>query len=345
MKIVLISSFVPFIDGGGRFIVEWLETKLLEHGHRVERFYLPFIDSPDALLEQITAFRLIDVSESCDRLIAFRPPSHVVRHPNKVLWFIHHIRIYYDLWDSRFRPVPDTATGRSFRQALFDLDTRTISEAKKVFTNSQTVADRLQKYNGLAAQPLYPPILNPSRFRHDGYGDEIVAICRIVWHKRQKLLVEAMRFVKTDVRLRICGEAFDPQEAQALCELATSCGHADRIIIENRWISEEEKADYLASALAVAYLPVDEDSYGYPSLEAAHSRKCVITATDSGGVLELVEHGRNGLIVPPDPVAFAEAMDTLYRDRASARRMGEANLRRLTELKIDWSHVVEALTS
>jgi glycosyltransferase involved in cell wall biosynthesis len=228
---------------------------------------------------------------------------------------------------------------------LFDLDTRTIAEAKKVFTNSQTVADRLKKYNGLSAQPLYPPILNPSRFRHDDYGDEVVAICRIAWHKRQQLLVEAMRFVKTDVRLRICGKADDPRVGQALSELAMSCRRGDRIIVENRWISEEEKARYLASALAVAYLPIDEDSYGYPSLEAAHSRKCVITTTDSGGVLELVEDGSNGVVVPPEPAAIAEAMDSLYRDRASARRMGEANLRRLSELKIDWSHVVEALTS
>ncbi|MDO9245520.1 MAG: glycosyl transferase family 1, partial [Phenylobacterium sp.] len=35
MKIVLASSFVPFINGGARFIVEWLEEKLLEHGHEV----------------------------------------------------------------------------------------------------------------------------------------------------------------------------------------------------------------------------------------------------------------------------------------------------------------------
>ena len=33
-------------------------------------------------------------------------------------------------------------------------------------------------------------------------------------------------------------------------------------------------------ALAVAYVPDDEDSYGYPSLEAAHARKAVLTASD-----------------------------------------------------------------
>src|SRR5688572_11257455 len=103
MKIILASSFVPFIHGGARFIVEWLETKLCEHGHQVERFYLPFVDAPQQLLEQIAGFRLIDLSERCDRLITFRPPSYVIQHPNKVVWFIHHIRVFYDLWTSPYR--------------------------------------------------------------------------------------------------------------------------------------------------------------------------------------------------------------------------------------------------
>ena len=36
MKIVLASTFVPFINGGARFIVEWLQEQLLAHGHEVD---------------------------------------------------------------------------------------------------------------------------------------------------------------------------------------------------------------------------------------------------------------------------------------------------------------------
>jgi hypothetical protein len=53
MKIVLASSTVPFIKGGGRFIVDWLEEKLIEYGHEAERLWLPFEDRPDKLLGQI----------------------------------------------------------------------------------------------------------------------------------------------------------------------------------------------------------------------------------------------------------------------------------------------------
>jgi glycosyltransferase involved in cell wall biosynthesis len=345
MKIVIASSFVPFVHGGGRFIVDWLEIKLREYGHQVERFYLPFIDRPEDLFDQILAFRLIDIGSACDRLIAIRPPAHVLPHPNKVLWFIHHIRCLYDLWDSPYRFVPDNASGRAVRSAMIDLDTRTIREAKRVFTNSQVVASRLQHFNGIAAKPLYPPILAPERFRHDQYGDEIVVICRIELHKRQLLLVQAMRHVKTPVKLRLCGTSMSPTY---LDEIEATIGRyqlQSRINFENRWISEEEKVERLAPALAIAYLPLDEDSYGYCSLEAGHARKCVLTTTDSGGVLELVMDGVNGFVVPPDPLALAEAMDRLFVDRALTARMGEANCRRIAEMAIDWPTVVDSLTS
>src|SRR5262245_12361074 len=345
MKIVVASSFVPFVHGGGRFIVDWLELKLREYGHQVERFYLPFIDRPQDLFDQILAFRLVDVSSACDRLIAIRPPAHVLPHPNKVLWFIHHIRSFYDLWDSPYRFVPDNPSGRAIRSALIDLDTRMIREAKRVFTNSQEVATRLQHFNGILATPLYPPILAPERFRNDGYGDEIVVICRIELHKRQSLLVEAMRHVKTPVKLRLCGTSMSSAHLDEIAATISRHGLQSKITFENRWISEDEKVERLAPALAVAYLPQDEDSYGYCSLEAGHASKCVLTAHDSGGVLELIKDGVNGLVVAPEPMALADAMDRLFIDRIRTAQMGEANNRRIAEMAIDWTTVVDSLTS
>lgn len=345
MRIVLVSSFVPFIKGGARFIVEWLEGKLQESGHQVERFYLPFVESEDVLLEQLLAYRLLDISENADRLIAFRPPSHIVRHPNKVLWFIHHIRGYYDLMGTPYQSFQNTNLGHATREALVQIDTVGLKEARRVFSNSQIVANRLKAYNGIEATPLYPPIFAPERFYHSAYGDEIVSICRIEPHKRQFLLVDAMRFTKTPVRLRLCGRSASPAYEKQINSLIAASPAADRIVFDNRWISEEEKAERLASALAVAYLPVDEDSYGYPSLEAAHARKPVITLDDAGGVLEFVDNEKNGLVSEADPRAIAHMLDRLFEDRAMTERLGANSRNRITELKIDWNHVVESVTS
>ena len=154
-----------------------------------------------------------------------------------------------------------------------------------------------------------------------------------------------MQYVKTPVKLRLAGTASSPEYGRQLIKMTHDLGLQDRVILEDRWISEDEKAQMLKTALAVAYLPKDEDSYGYPSLEGAHARKAIVTTTDSGGVLELVEHGRNGLISEPDPRDLAQQFDRLHADRQAVAAMGQASMDRLTEMKIDWGTVVERLTS
>src|SRR5439155_21755762 len=110
-------------------------------------------------------------------------------------------------------------------------------------------------------------------------------------------------------------------------------------------ISEDAKMDLFAAALAGAYPAFDEDSYGYTTLESACARKPIVTCTDSGGTLELVRDGIEGLVVPPAPHALAEAFDVLYSDRERARTLGEAARDRLENLGISWPHVVHRLTS
>lgn len=342
MKIGIVSSAVPLINGGGRFIAEWLQIQLRERGHATEIVYIPSADNPDTLLQQMAAFRSIDLS-AFERVITFRPPAHVVQHPCKVVWFIHHIRIFYDLWDGPYRPFPDTARWRALRAQIIRADTGALTEAHSVFTNSRVVADRLAQYNDIAAEVLYPPVLAPERFRSGDYGDEIVCVCRVEHHKRQHLLVEAMAHTQTPVRLRLCGAATNPAYVDSLREMAKQHGVQDRISIENRWITEDEKADALENALASAYVPFDEDSYGYPTIEAAHARRCTVTVNDSGGVPEFVTDGINGLIMPPDAKALGAAFDRLYADRAWAARMGEAASERVEALGIDWDTVISKL--
>jgi glycosyltransferase involved in cell wall biosynthesis len=92
------------------------------------------------------------------------------------------------------------------------------------------------------------------------------------------------------------------------------------------------------SALLSAYhacemlvLPSEYEAFGLVLAEAmACAKPCVSTRV--GGVPEVVEDGRTGLLVPPrDPAALAEALTTLLGDRARARKMGESGLLRARE--------------
>jgi glycosyltransferase involved in cell wall biosynthesis len=343
MKVGLVSSAVPLVQGGYRLIVEWLADELRKRGHEPEIIYLPTADGPDTVLNEMAALRAMRFGEVFDRVITFRPPAHVIQHPRKVAWFIHHLRLFYDLWDSPYRPFPDNDQYRALRSAIVAADTNALVSAHKVFSNSRVVADRLAQYNGVDAEVLYPPVHAPERFRSGDYGDEIVCVCRMVHHKRQHLLIEALGLTKTAVRLRLCGSGYGPDYVASLRDAAARLDVGERLVIDDRWITEEEKVAILETALAAAYVPLDEDSYGYPTLEAAHARRATITLSDAGGVLEFVVDGGNGLVAEPEPASIAAVFDRLYADRALAQRLGEAALQRIDELGVNWDRVVERL--
>jgi glycosyltransferase involved in cell wall biosynthesis len=76
-------------------------------------------------------------------------------------------------------------------------------------------------------------------------------------------------------------------------------------------------------------------------VEAFASRKAVITATDSGGPVELVRDGETGFIVRPDPKEVAEKLDLLASDPGRAEKMGEKAFRMVSGMT--WQKAVRKL--
>lgn len=343
MNVLVASTFVPFIRGGDSKIVNDLCAALSRRGHEVDTILLPFHPDPFSIPEQFLALRLLDVSDKGDVLIAIRTPSYLLRHPNKVVWFIHHHRPAYDLWGTAHQDVADTPGGLSLREPVLHADDLGLREAKALFANSKVTARRLREFNRLDADVLYPPLAEGEKFGVGSYGDYVFCPSRITPTKRQRLLVEAMASVRSGVRLILAGAPDTPEHFYAIEHAVNRLGVSDRVELRARWISEQEKRDLFAGALACAYVPYDEDSYGYVTLEAFQARRPVITCTDSGGTLELVEEGLTGLVVEPDPQDVAKAMDALFADRRRAKKLGEAGDRRVQALGISWDRVVERL--
>jgi glycosyltransferase involved in cell wall biosynthesis len=69
----------------------------------------------------------------------------------------------------------------------------------------------------------------------------------------------------------------------------------------------------------------------------------VVTLTDSGGPLEFVRDGENGMVVEPDATAIAGALDVLAGDSALAERLGKAGRETLLASVPDWPGVVAKL--
>jgi glycosyltransferase involved in cell wall biosynthesis len=343
LRILVASSFTPYVPGGGTAIVDDLTSALRSRGHEVDTVLLPVAPEAAALPQHLLSLRLIDVTRAGDVLIAIRPPAHALRHPRKVLWFIHHQRDLYDLWGTRYQNVADDREGVVLREAVRRADDAYLREARTIYTNSAVVRERLWRFNRVGAEVLHPPLAEGVTFHSNGYGDYIFAPSRLSAIKRQALLVEAMAHVSSKVRLVVAGPPDEPEQLQRLERLVAENELGRRVELLGGWISEEHKRELFAGALACAYVPYDEDSYGYVTLESFHARKPVITCTDSGGTLELVQDGVNGAVVEPRPEALARAFDELMEDKARAQSLGEAAFSQLAELEISWDTVVERL--
>ena len=342
MRIIIVSTIVPFIEGGGTFIVDWLYEMLRNYGYETEVITIPFHPNPPEMIEQMLSLRLFDVS-GADLLIAIRTPSYIISHPNKVLWLLHQHRQAYDLWGTPFQDIPNTPEGLRIREAIIQSDNLFLKEAKKIFTISKVVSNRLKKFNGIDSEVLYPPLMDSEKFYCNEYGDYIFYPSRINKIKRQHLAIEAMKYTKSDVKLAVAGDADTKEQLEYVESIIKKNNLGRKVRLIGRWISQEEKIELFANSLGCIFIPYDEDSYGYVSLEAYHSRKPVITCNDSGGTLEIVEDGLNGFVISPDPQIIAEAMDKLYYNRALVKKMGEAGYEKLIAMNISWDNVVKKL--
>jgi glycosyltransferase involved in cell wall biosynthesis len=79
----------------------------------------------------------------------------------------------------------------------------------------------------------------------------------------------------------------------------------------------------LLQGCKVFVLPSRFETFGIVILEAMAFRKPVV-ATTAGGMPEIIENGKNGILVTPDdPDALAESVIKLLTDEALQLRLGE----------------------
>jgi glycosyltransferase involved in cell wall biosynthesis len=326
---------------------ESLVRALQEAGHEAEMVSIPFKwYPPGELVHQMAMWRSVDLSESngipIDMVIALRFPAYLVRHERKVVWLIHQHRTAYELWDHpRFADMSRHEEGTAVRDLIHRADRIALGEAKRIFTNSDNVRDRLWRSLGIPAEALYHRSSMCEALLEDDPGppgDYVLFPSRLDPIKRQSLAVDAMRHVRSGVRLVLVGTGPAEPEVRAQVE---RLGVDDRVELAGS-VSDRRLRDLYLGALAVYYGPFDED-FGYVTLEAMAARRPVVVTTDSGGPLELVRDGATGLVVAPKARAVAGAFDRLAADRERAAAMGGAGRRALEEHVPAWPDVVARL--
>ncbi len=334
---------MPFVRGGAEALVRELVRQLEVHGCLVERVSVPFKWYPkQELMAHAAAWRLLDLSESCGRpidlVIPTKFPAYCVRHPRKVAWLMHQYRAAYDLCGTEYADFDHREEDTAVRERLRDLDREMLGECAAVYTISRTTSDRLTRFNGVPSRPLYHPSPLAPSLRAGPYGDYFLSVGRLETVKRVELAISAMAYVPAPARLLIAGEGTFRHGLERRIE---ELGLGSRVTLLGA-VDEPTLVELYAGARGVVFAPFDED-YGYVTLEAFEARKPVVTATDSGGVLEFVQHGVNGLVCQPAAEALGEALAALASQPARAAALGEAGYD--STRAISWDGVVAALTA
>jgi glycosyltransferase involved in cell wall biosynthesis/phosphoheptose isomerase len=180
------------------------------------------------------------------------------------------------------------------------------------------------------ALPGLPPASRP----------RLVAVGRLVERKGFDLAVRALALLP-DVELVVVGgppaaALADDPEARRLGALARDLGVADRFVLTGQRAHEAMPAIYRSADVVLA-VPWYEP-FGITPLEAAACGRPLVGSA-VGGLLDSVEDGVTGVLVPPrDVAALADAVRDLLDDPEGAARMGRRARARAVE-RFDWSVV------
>lgn len=340
-KIIITASQVPFNRGGAELHVNFLLQNLISRGYDAEIVALPYKWYPEnSLYDSMLAWRLIDLSESngekIDLVIATKFPSYGAIHSNKVSWVIHQYRQVYDLYDTK-EGLKYSENGERIKARVELYDKKCLLESRKIFANSQNVANRLKKYNDIDAEALYHPPSLVGRYFTEGYGDYILSVGRLDRLKRNALLLESMCFCDKSIKAKIAGKG---PEMEELRRAAKKLNILERVEFLG-YVPDDDLLKLYANAFAVYFAPIDED-YGYISLEAYLSKKPVITCNDSGGVLEFVKNNENGYITLVDAKELGQCINKLYNNKKLCQEFGEEGYNKVKD--ISWDNVIDKLT-
>lgn len=326
-------------------------------------------------------FSELDVSHF-DVVISTKYPAWMVQHPNHICYIQHKLRGLYDTYPDNFsleyvtesKEIAKLQTfmraNQGTREALgeffdrinllqdmvlelpesaFDFPGPLIREIVHFLDGIGLATEAIKKYcaiaNNVVKRENYFPanvkvetIYHPP-IREDFYcgkSDYIFTASRLEQgSKRTDLLIEAMRYVEADIKFKIAGTGSD---LPYLRQLANDDPRIEFV----GFVNDTELVKYYADALAVLYIPYDED-YGLITIEAMMSSKPVITTIDSGGPNEFVVYGETGYSVPLEPRAIAERIDYLAVVPEKAKRMGLKAKEKVKE--ITWKNTVEKLLS
>lgn len=157
----------------------------------------------------------------------------------------------------------------------------------------------------------------------------IGVVGRIAKDKGQDLALEALTLVKDrypHLHLALIGRTADQEFEKALSAQAALAHLTDRV----HFVGPQSSLAPLVDSLDLLLVPSAMESFGLAALEAMLRGKAVV-ASNVGGLPELVEHEKTGLVVIREPRVWADAIASLLDCPERRESMGREGRSRAKE--------------
>jgi len=208
VKVLVASTFVPFVQGGSRVIASDLVTAIRSRGHEVDTIDIPTTSRWDEVLAETLSIRLLEVGEEADVLIATRPPSYACATPTSASGSSTPPRRLRPLGDA-LQDFPRVRTGSRCARRSTATTPPTWARRGRSSRSPAPSPGACRSTTGSTRRCSIPPF-GPGRFYCEPGEDYVFYPSRITSHKRQMLAIEAACHLRSDVRVVIAGAPGEP---------------------------------------------------------------------------------------------------------------------------------------
>lgn len=234
--------------------------------------------------------------------------------------------------------IPAVCHVRDF-ETLTGLERLAARSTRRFIYVSQAVADCYTRQgvpaeqgvvipNAVTLEAIEPP--DPGQRAEFGWGCEhFVAanVGRLVPWKGQDVFLRAVACLMPRIphlRALVIGGADDNPSSRVFADdlyrLSHSLGIEDRVVFTGH---RRDATRLMGMADVVVHTATKPEPFGRVVIEAMATGRPIV-ATQAGGVLDVVQHEKTGLLVPPqDVAALAEALERLVTSPVWAARLGE----------------------
>jgi glycosyltransferase involved in cell wall biosynthesis len=240
------------------------------------------------------------------------------------------------------------------RKTFAPLIERIVKNSDAVTVISRYTGDVLRKYVpgvdsviipfGAAAVSRSVPTGVPTRSAADDF--ELLFIGRLVRRKGIDVLLRSIALLNGDPRLHLRIVGGGPEKDKLVAE-ARRLGVSSKVTFEG--VVDNERVSKLLSSCHALVLPAvvrptgETEGLGVVLIEAMGYGKPVIT-TKAGGIVDVVEDGETGLVVPPgDEKALAAAISRAMDDPQSLAMIAQRGTA-FAESAFGWDAIVSRLS-